>query len=73
MPDGSSISNYAEVTFEDTTFDDKHLVMDKQKVNYSFVDFETMEDLDNLRRKHAEEQIWRALIIHFNINEWKKH
>ena len=58
---------------KDTTFDDKKLVVDNWKVNYSFVDFEIMEALDNLRWKHAEEQIWRALIMHFNISEWMKH
>ena len=73
VPCGPCISNCAEVTFDETTFDDKQLVVDKQKINYSFVDFETMEALDNLRQKHAEERIWRALIMHFNISEWKKH
>ena len=73
MPGGPCISNCAEVTFEDTTFDDKKLVVDNQKVNYSFVNFETMEALDNLRWKHAEEHIWRELIMHFNISEWKEH
>ena len=56
MPGGPCISNCAEVTFKDTTFDDKQLVVDNWKVNYSFVDFELMEALDNLRWKHAEEQ-----------------
>ena len=69
----SCISNCAEVTFEDTTFDDKQLVVDNRKINYSFVDFGIMEALDNLRWKHAEEQIWRALIMHSNISEWMKH
>ena len=39
VPGGPCISNCAEVTFKDTTFDDKQLVMDNRKVNYSFVDF----------------------------------
>ena len=73
VPGGPCISNCAEVAFEDTTFDDKQLVVDNHKVNYSFVDLKIMEALDNLRRKHAEEQIWRALIMHFNISEWMKH
>ena len=73
MPGGPCISNCAEVTVEDTTFDDKQLVVDNQKVNYSFVDFKIMEVLDNLRWKQAEEQIWRALVMHFNISEWMKH
>ena len=73
VPGGPCISNCAEATFEDTTFDDKQLVVDNRKVNYSFVDFEIVEALDNLGRKYAEEQIWRALIMHFNICEWMKH
>ena len=73
VPGGPCISNCIEITFEDTTFDDKQLVVDNQKVNYSFVDFEIMEAVDNLRLKHAEEQILIELIMHFNISEWKKH
>ena len=48
-------------------------MVDRDKVDYSKLDFETMEAVLYLREQHKDDQSWRARIMNeYNIRKGKK-